>query len=89
MTNTIHEMNQQNPILWLLTIVVGFILCGVFEYNCGAKVGAYLSWGAAVLLLTLCIAGLVFLKSFRWPCAAIVFILGIFGLWRLGRKDHK
>lgn len=64
------------------------------DYGAGLRPIAYVSWFLGgvlgVVALSCCTGGyLLFLGIFRWPVAAVVFLVGMYALCRFRPKNHN
>jgi hypothetical protein len=90
--NMTHEFGQQHPGLCIVIIAIMLMLNGWIDYGAGLKPVAYVSWFfggiLGIVALSCCIGGyILFFGLFRWPIAAIVFITGMYALWRFRPKN--
>ena len=82
-----REFFNQHSGLACLTFTLIFSLFGLVSYKSGLKLLAFWEWFLSLVVLSLGIAiSSLFLGLFRWPIAAIVFIIGMSLLWRFRNK---
>jgi hypothetical protein len=82
---------DQHPALFLALMAASMTVLGCFDYWAGEKPFHYRWKWVMATIISSCYVGacLSFLGLFRWPIAIIVFVSGMWLVWRLKPKDDS